>query len=177
MNKHSANALLAGLLLALASAGNAHAVDVSRTFYTNPTGVCQGALPAFDGLIRKRPLAVQNEGSADAFVTCALLNLGYNSGTHRISGGTLYLQNLGGGSRTVSCTAVNSSAVAAPGSPLYATRSVSVPANANGSTELAFLATDFPGAPFLLPGDTLSVSCNLPPGLGITGTVLLNNAN
>ena len=138
---------------------------------------CQGALPAFEGQIRKRPLAVQNEGSADAFVTCALLNLGYNSGTHRISGGTLYLQNLGGGSRTVSCTAVNSSAVAAPGSPLYATRSVSVPANANGSTELAFLATDFPGAPFLLPGDTLSVSCNLPPGLGITGTVLLNNAN
>lgn len=141
------------------------------------TAVCQGALPAFETLIRKRPLAVQNEGDANAFVTCSLVNPGASSGISRISGATIYLQNLASGTRTVSCTAVNSSAGPAPGAPLYLTRTVTVPRDDEGSTALQFSAADFPGSPVLLPGDTLSVSCTLPPGTGITGTVLANNAN
>ena len=31
---------------------------------------CQPALPTFDGSIRKRPKAVQNEGTSIAFITC-----------------------------------------------------------------------------------------------------------
>lgn len=46
------------------------AVYVAVTHFTQAVVGCQAALPAYDGLIRKRPKAVANEGTADAFVTC-----------------------------------------------------------------------------------------------------------
>lgn len=140
------------------------------------TAICQGALPAFETQIRKRPLALQNEGDASAFVTCSFNNPGINSGGTRISSITVYLQNAAAGSRTVSCTAVNTGPGADTGAALYATRSIQVPRNATGSTALQFASSDFPGAPFLLPGESVSVSCNLLPGIGIASTVLVNNA-
>lgn len=48
------------------------AAPIERTLYVNASAHCQAALPVFDGLIRKRPLAVVNEGQAGAFVTCAI---------------------------------------------------------------------------------------------------------
>jgi hypothetical protein len=42
---------------------------------------------------------------------------------------------------------------------------------------IEFAADDFPGSPVALPGDIVSVSCKLVPGMGITGTVLVNNAS
>lgn len=39
---------------------------------SNATGVCQGALPVYDTEIRKRPLALRNEGDASAYVSCSL---------------------------------------------------------------------------------------------------------
>jgi len=138
--------------------------------------VCQGALPSFEGAIRKRPLAIQNEGSSNAFVTCALNNTGYNAGTTFISTVLIYAQNLNSSSRSITCTAVNSSATTSPDS-LYVTRTVSVSPSDTNSTLIEFAAADFPGSPAALPGDTVSVSCNLVPGTGITGTVLVNNAS
>jgi len=140
------------------------------------TAICQGALPAFETSIRKRPLAVQNEGEATAFVTCSFNNPGTNTGGSRISGATVYLQNMGS-ARTVSCTAVNSGAGASTGDALYATKSVQVPGDPEGSTALEFIPDDFAGGAFLLPGDSLSLSCSLAPGVGITSTVLVNNNN
>jgi hypothetical protein len=139
--------------------------------------VCQGALPSFEGAIRKRPLAVQNEGSTDAFVTCALNNPGYNAGTTFISSVEIYAQNLNSSTRSITCTAVNSSATTSPDAPLYATRTVNVAPSDTNSTLIEFAADDFPGSPVVLPGDTVSVSCKLVPGMGITGTVLVNNAS
>lgn len=139
--------------------------------------VCQGALPSFEGAIRKRPLAVQNEGSTDAFVTCALNNPGYNAGTTFISLLLIYVQNQNSSNRTITCTAVNSSATESPGAPLYLTRTVQVPSSDTESTPITFEAGDFPGSPVALPGDTVMVSCKLLPGTGITGTVLVNNAS
>lgn len=138
--------------------------------------ICQGALPAFETQLRKRPLAIQNEGTASAFVTCAFNNPGTNSGGSRISTVTIHLQN-SASARTVSCTAVNTVAGASSAGALYATRSVRVPRDAAGSTALEFVPADFEQGAFLLPGDAVSVSCSLAPGMGITGTVLLNNAN
>lgn len=138
--------------------------------------VCQGALPSFEGAIRKRPLAVQNEGSTDAFVTCALNNTGYNAGTTFISSFEIYAQNRNSSTRSITCTAVNSSATASPDT-LYVTRTVSVSPSSSNSTLIEFTADDFPGSPVALPGDTVAVSCNLVPGMGITGTVLINNAS
>lgn len=140
------------------------------------TAICQGALPAFETQIRKRPLALQNEGEANAFVTCSFNNPGQNSGGTRISGVTIHLQN-SQAARTVACTGVNTSAGADASAALYATKSIQVPRDAGGSTALEFLPADFPGGGFLLPGDSINLSCNLPPGVGITSTVLVNNNN
>lgn len=140
------------------------------------TAACQSALPVFDTQIRKRPLAVQNEGDSNAFVTCSMVNPAASSGINRISGATIHLQNIRSGTRLVSCTAVNSMAAPDPGTPLYLTKTVSVPRDVEGSTELHFSSAEFPGSPLLLPGDSLSVSCQLQPGIGVTSTVLFNNA-
>ena len=40
------------------------AAEISRLVFSQAVAVCQPALPAFDGLIRKRPKAVANEGTA-----------------------------------------------------------------------------------------------------------------
>jgi hypothetical protein len=140
------------------------------------TAICQGALPAFETGLRKRPLAMQNEGGTNAFVTCSFNNPGNNTGGSRISGLTIYLQNVSA-ARTVSCTAVNAVAGASAADALYVTRSVDVPRDGDASTALQFLPGDFPGGGFLLPGDSVNLSCNLPPGVGITTTVLVNNSN
>ncbi len=167
----SAPLLAATLLFAATWSPPADALRVTA----QAPSVCQGALPAFETAIRKRPLAVQNEGDAPAFVTCALNNPGTSNGVTRISSAQVYVQNLGNASRPVSCTAVNSSAVAAPAAAAYLTRTLQVPPSATTSTEFSFAAGDFAGSPILLAGDTFGVSCNLPPGVGITGTVLNNN--
>ena len=168
------SALAAGALAVLATLAPqpGHAFRVTA----QAVAVCQGALPSFEGAIRKRPLAVQNEGTTNAFVTCALNNTGYNAGTTFISSIEIYAQNLNSSTRSITCTAVNSSATASP-DPLYVTRTVSVSPSDTNSTLIEFEAGDFPGSPVVLPGDTVSVSCNLVPGMGITGTVLVNNAS
>ncbi|HST45355.1 MAG TPA: hypothetical protein VLK29_09045, partial [Luteimonas sp.] len=56
------------LLLAASVAQTARAEEYRQ----NATGLCQAALPAYDGLIRKRPVAIRNEGDAAAFVSCSL---------------------------------------------------------------------------------------------------------
>jgi hypothetical protein len=162
-----AAALATALLLA---ASPAHALRVTA----QASAVCQGALPAFETQIRKRPLAVQNEGTAAAFVTCSLNNAGSSSGTSRITQATVYLVNNNTGSRTLSCTGVSAAASPDP-EPLYAVKSVQVPGGSDG-TALSFTADDFPGESFALTGDAFSVSCSITPGTGIGGTVLLNNA-
>ena len=166
--------LAAGAVAALATVSSqpAHAFRVTA----QAVAVCQAALPAFEGAIRKRPLAIQNEGSSNAFVTCALNNPGYNAGTTFISTMLIYAQNQNSTTRSITCTAVNSSATASP-DQLYVTRTVSVSPSDTNSTLIEFEAGDFPGSPAVLPGDTVSVSCNLVPGMGITGTVLVNNAS
>lgn len=60
-------------LIALAAAcGNAAAIDLSQDYFQNATGVCQPSLPAYDGTIRKRPLAIANEGGTSAYISCSL---------------------------------------------------------------------------------------------------------
>lgn len=139
--------------------------------------ICQGALPVFETAIRKRPLAIQNEGSEPAFVTCAFNNTGLSFGTTGVTAVMVYAQNLNSTARSMACTFVNSSASEAPGPALYLTKTVQVSPGDQSATEIAFAASELPGALLVFPGDTVGVSCNLLPGMGVTGTVLLNNAN
>lgn len=165
-------ALGAALVAAAATGAPAHATRVTA----QATAICQGALPAFETAIRKRPLALQNEGTQAAFVTCAFVNPGPSDGSARVEAVLVYLQNVNAQTQQVSCTAVNSTATASPAPALYLTKGAFVTPSATSSTQLRFAAAEFGGGASVLPGDTVGVSCNLPPGVGITGTVLVNNS-
>jgi hypothetical protein len=90
---------LAGALLASV----ATAATVNRSTYTQASGTCQGALPNYEGSFRKRPLAVANEGSAGAFITCGIQN-NENSSVNAVE---LYVTNRSGADVDVNCTMVD----------------------------------------------------------------------
>lgn len=63
-------ATLAAALL-VAHVATADAATAGRSTTQSAAGLCQGALPAFAGTLRARPLGLVNEGTSTAFVTCA----------------------------------------------------------------------------------------------------------
>jgi len=85
-------ALCAGTLV-MAAAGGANAEIVSHFFYQNGGNACTGALPTYEGALRKRPKAIVNQGDVPAYATCSamsdaaipnpnrVLALAYNRGT------------------------------------------------------------------------------------------------
>lgn len=91
------------LLGTLASAGTANAATVTRSIYTQASGACQGALPIFETNFRKRPLAVANEGTTNAFVTCGVRNT-----EDQVSSAVeLYVTNRNAADVDVDCTLVD----------------------------------------------------------------------
>lgn len=141
------------------AATDAQAVEQVRATYTNPTGICQAALPNFEGAIRKRPLAVQNEGTTDSFITCS-----FTAQSGGITTVTVEFTNSNDSVRIMSCTGVSGYA----GGPLinYLVKNVLMqPAGAVSS--LTWNAADFPNAPAEFPSDSFSISCKLLPGTGI----------
>jgi len=156
--RHLYSILLPSLLIAAFATADARAAVLERIFYANATSYCQTALPVFDGNVRKRPLAVQNEGSGDAFVTCS-----FTGQVVELRGAVLVLVNNGSSDASLSCTGVtglNNSVNE------YVTKTVVVPAS--GINALVWLGNDFAGAPDTIPGLGLfNVSCKLPPGTGL----------
>jgi len=146
-------AVAAGLLMAASSAS---AAPVVRDYTINATGNCNAALPAYEGAIRKRPLAVQNEGTTDAFVSCSLPGDFTGTGNYLFVVG---LSNLGTTSITVNCTYVDG--LTPPiGEPAYLPQSVTIAAGSIGfavwESEEGELFTQF-----------ANVSCLLPPNAAI----------
>ncbi len=143
--------LAVGIALAVIAGSSA---AETRTIFAqaNGAGACQGALPNYEGQIRKRPLAIQNEGSAGAFITCSPVSLQGNAlhGT----GHELILINNADATTTVNCTGVSGTT--------YMPKSVQVPGN--GQASLSWLEADGVGATNL---DTMNMSCLIPPGIGI----------
>lgn len=127
----------------------------SQLYITAAAGACQSALPVFDTMLRKRPLAVQNEGSSTTFVTCAVSNPSRHVGSPlRIAGHRVGLVNLSDVDVFVSCTQVVD---------LWASEHIyqveSETLSAHGGSTLWFVdASD----------TTSAISCALPPGVGIT---------
>lgn len=151
---------LAGVI---ATSGSAHAEP--RHFQANGSGVCQAALPNFEGQIRKRPLAIQNEGTATAFVTCSPTSLQFTAG--HAWGYAVYFGSQADASVTVNCTGV----MGASGWPAeYSTKSVSI--GAGGSNGIVWEMADFPGNGADNTA-TFNVSCQLQPGIGIR-TIYVN---
>lgn len=90
-------ALVAGIALPLDS----HAADVTRDHVRAAADVCRPALPAYDGMLRTRPLAIVNESSSVAWVTCAVT--GDMVGTTSV----IEIVFTGAGSGTRTCTLVS----------------------------------------------------------------------
>ncbi|MGY0613065.1 MULTISPECIES: hypothetical protein [unclassified Luteimonas] len=98
------------MLAAAIATPNAHAGTSARMSQESGSRACQGALPAFAGTLRARPLGIGNEGAAPAFVTCAWE--GWDGGYGRtMSQASLYMGNTGAEAVTVNCTFVHGHAM------------------------------------------------------------------
>jgi len=146
--------LFAAALAAAASLGlpnQADAAVMNRVFVGNATAYCQSALPVFDARIRKRPLAVQNDGSTSAYVTCS-----FPGQFEAITGITINFASDSPASLT--CTGVSGTG----GAPArYSVKSVDLVNN--WQYALTWEPYDFADTSIIF----FSVSCNLPPGVGI----------
>jgi hypothetical protein len=146
--------LLAAVLVA--PSASAQVLGVVETSRTNSAGNCHGARPIDREALRFRPLAVVNEyGTASAFVTCAFTSTDNLLG---ISAFGVAFTNLGTSPQTVSCTGV----VGEEGSPRYYTKALTLAPQGSGT--LAWSGNDNGN---LLFGDRLSVSCLVPPQVGL----------
>lgn len=154
------------VVAALAYSGSSTAVVRNMSTVANAASICQSALPAFDGLIRKRPLAIQNEGTSDAFVTCPMI-LVYSGGNPTLA--VVHTRSNDGVAHQVSCTGVSGFATGDTNQSVVKTITV----NASGTQSvLSWSAGDFTGPGIEFPSPFFSLSCLLPPGTGLKQTFL-----
>lgn len=140
------------------AAGDASAAPVNRDYLSHGTASCQSALPVFDGNIRKRPLALGNEGASTAFVTCDTDSI--NNGATGHSQVAIFLGNRAGAVDVqVNCTLVDGAFVASGFFP-----KTSNEMGAGGSGLIVWTAADDNGGNnFIAP----AISCGLPAGVDI----------
>lgn len=143
----------------------ASADDFYREELAMSAETCQAALPAFDGNVRKRPLALMNEGSGSAFVTCGFTGAGEGEAPATLAV-RVYLVNTDSAYHTVTCTLVDGGPTLS--GSLYVPRALAVPPD-GAPHELAWIINDAPatlGPGFYYP----VVSCGLEPRTGIAYT-------
>ncbi|MGY0613073.1 MULTISPECIES: hypothetical protein [unclassified Luteimonas] len=146
---------------ALALALPASAGSLTQSLQVNGSGACQAALPNYEGQIRKRPLAIQNEGTSLAFVTCSPTSVQFRD-MHAF-GQSVYLANDSAVDVTVSCTGVMGGG-AGNDPPEYSTKSVTLPAGTVAG--ISWSTADLPDyAP--RSGTPFNTSCTLAPGVGV----------
>lgn len=167
METRSLSALGLAVLM-LAAAGEAGAWSYPREFHQNASGTCQAALPAYEGQIRKRPLALQNESVANAFVSCSLFSPGATTSsflTGEIYAVIITLDNNGPDPVDVTCTLI----AGASRSPYnyYFTKTIALPAESTYNQIAWSQDPDFDGGKI---GPPPGISCNLKPGVGIATT-------
>jgi len=147
----------AGFALACAVAVPAsHAATVSHFDYQSAAGACQGALPAFAGTLRARPLALGNEGASPAFVTCALQSDDRPNAQARTTDVQIRVGHVGTGDPvTINCTFVHGYGAG----PLatYITRTTTLSAGDDAFLEIT---PDELGLPHIRYAQW---SCSLPP--------------
>ncbi|MEN1940384.1 hypothetical protein WCE41_04955 [Luteimonas sp. MJ246] len=158
---------IAGLTLAVAATYSIPAT--AQTLHGNSSQAvarCQGALPAFETAIRKRPLAIQNEGDRASYVTCGFE---FDS-TDAINNSAFlvdtYFTNNTDAAVTVACTAVTGYAGA---ENEYVSFDVEVAAGGGGEdANLFWYDDDFAGGG--METGLVAISCQLPAGVGINDT-------
>ncbi len=107
MNRYAITFGVALAAIGAAASGAATASVVTKAEYNQASGtMCQGALPNFEGNFRKRPLAVANEGTTNAFLTCGLTSQ-YDSSTGGVPQVILIVTNRNAADTDMSCTLVD----------------------------------------------------------------------
>ncbi len=148
---------------ALAMPVPAGAVIVGRSFAQTGTGACQPALPVYAGVIRARPLAIQNEATTSAYLNCSL------QGTHLGPAGSgravkqifVGLINNTTADVDVTCSTIDGLAKITPAFISSKTTTVL----AGSWKELTWVAADNNGVNFLF---NANMQCLLPPGIGVS---------
>lgn len=151
--------------LSLALAPQAHAADKDREVSSNAPANCQSNLPTSDVSIRKRPLAMQNEGTSNVVVTCAFVNEYDVDDIRAISYFGVFLSNRGTAAATVTCTGVAGYEGDDP--DLFVSKQVVVPANNSAQAPMFFTVSDNGGNGYY---PLVGMSCSLPGGVGINDT-------
>lgn len=157
---------LAGL--ALVAAGDANAWTYPREFQQNASGTCQAALPSYEGQIRKRPLALQNEGVANAFVSCSLLSPGASASSFlagEIYAVSITLDNNGPHPVDVTCTLIAGASRSSANH--YFPKTITLPAESTYNRIDWSQQPDFSDGKI---GPPPGMSCNLKPGVAMATT-------
>lgn len=126
---------------------------------------CRGALPAYETLLRSRPLAVINESTRSSFVNCGWSNLSYSGNKKTVAFGVV-LENQNTAVTAVQCVAVIGQG--SPSSARYLSRTVYVPAATSpaeaGRLTVYWTGDQNSGQPYR---ENVSLQCLLPPRVGI----------
>ena len=152
-------ALAISTLLVLAP--SVFAVNVTREELNIAPTACQPALPIYAESLRTRPVAIQNEGTSTAFVTCGLRGVKGNVRSATRVG--IYLRNNTSAAKTVNCTLVD--AGTNMNNPAQQVRSFPLTANQVPTLYEWTAATHNGGQAYRYP----AFSCMLPPGTGVSG--------
>lgn len=139
----------------LGMSNDVQAATATRLYFQNASGICQPALPVFDGNIRKRPTAVANEGTSNAFVSCSSQTQAES--TTGIGTISLVLYNRTAAPISATCSLVHSFQTGG----LIIPKTLSVPANNRVFFDWTAAEVSFTSVRFA------NWSCNLPPGVDV----------
>jgi hypothetical protein len=143
--------------LAIAGTATAQVGFVQRSAVVNAAGACQGALPSYEGSLRKRPTGIANEGSAPAFVSCSLTGEDFALGTITVLSTFV---NRSGADVDLTCTFVDGNVAELEVYPAaYYPQTITIGAGEGG--QMVWEATDEAFT------SLSNVSCSLPAGVEI----------
>ena len=136
---------------------SAMAEPVLRDYTINAAGNCNGALPSFEGALRKRPTAIANEGASSAFVTCSLAGNFLNDGNNVV---VAIFTNNSAAEVSFNCTFVDGYSAGIGGGSVFNPQTVTIAAGMPG-------AVIWEPAEGELFSNNANVSCALPAGVEI----------
>jgi hypothetical protein len=155
--------------LTLAVAATYTVPATAQSIHSNasqPAARCQGALPVFETAIRKRPLAIQNEGAGASFITCAFEFDAYEAtGNSALLVDTYFFNNTNA-DISLTCTAVTGW----QGGDNEFVSLTEVIAPGTQSEDMAWYAEDFAGGG--MASGLVAISCNLPSGVGVNDSYI-----
>lgn len=154
---------LATLVVAIASTmsyGQANAQTVQYTTSSNPSARCQPALKAYESDVRKRPLAMVNEGAGNAVINCAFEIEARQSVLQAIE---IWASNASGSAKDITCTGINGYELS--GVTEYLPTTLTVENGSQSDEPFVWQNDDFADAAGLI-----SAACSLPTGTAINDT-------